>query len=396
MSPVFFFLITFAILSCAYGYVGWRLIIPSNLSPVLNYFAWGVLILMLLLPYITFILRMNKYENSFSDIISWIGYVSLGLFSLVFAFVLAKDVLFLLVIIGNNVIAFISAPVDVKSVADPSRREFLFNTINVGILAGASALTGYGIFNVLKKPKVERITIPVKNLPAELNGLTIAQFSDLHVGPTVQRSFVQEVVNMVNELNADIIVFTGDLVDGSVDALSEHVEPVTQLKCKYGKYFITGNHEYYSGVLPWVNKASELGFDVLINENRKIEINGRSVLLAGVTDYSGGQFLSFHKSDPHKAIKANGNSELKILLAHQPRSVYEASKAGFDIQLSGHTHGGQYFPYTFMAHIGQPFIKGLHKFENMWVYVNRGTGYWGPPLRIGAPSEISLIKLVTS
>lgn len=351
---------------------------------------------MLVIPYLGFILRMNRYENTFSDIISWIGYISLGLFSLVFAFVLLKDVLLLFTILVNKAIGLFSSSPKQIGVSDPARREFLFNALHIGIVAGASALTGYGIYNVMKKPKVMRVNIPIENLPDELEGITIAQFSDLHVGPTIQGSFVQSVVKQVNDLNADIVVFTGDLVDGSVDALSEHVAPVTQLKSKYGKYFITGNHEYYSGVQSWVTKASELGFDVLLNENRKIDINGKSILLAGVTDYSGGQFLKSHISDPHKAIQSTEESNLKILLAHQPRSVYEASKAGFDIQLSGHTHGGQYFPYTFMAYIGQPFIKGLNKFENMWVYVNKGTGYWGPPLRIGAPSEISLIKLVAS
>ena len=397
MPPIIFFIVVIFIMSCLYGYVGWRLITPSNFSANVNIILWVFVIALLLTLILTFILRANKFENTFSDIISWVGYIGFGLVTILFAFVFVKDIIWLTGIISHKIYLFatslLSSQESNKVVVDNSRREFLINSINVGILTASAGLTGWGIFNVMSKPKVEKITIPIQNLPDELNGLTIAQFSDLHVGATIQKSFVDTVVKQINELNADIIAFTGDLVDGSVDALRKHVESLTKLKSKYGKYFITGNHEYYSGALEWVDEANRLGFTTLINENRKIQIGKSSLMLAGVTDWSGGQFYESHKSDPIKSSQANYKPDLKVLLAHQPKSIKDASKAGFDIQLSGHTHGGQYFPYTFMVKLDQPYVKGLHKYENTWLYINKGTGYWGPPLRIGVPSEITLITI---
>jgi hypothetical protein len=231
-------------------------------------------------------------------------------------------------------------------------------------------------------------------LPEEFNGFTIVQFTDIHVGPTLKREYLQKIVEMINSLNADLIAFTGDFVDGSVSYLKKDVEPSKELRAPYGKYFVTGNHEYYSGVEDWVEEAGNLGFDVLLNEHRIIEKNGSRILLAGVTDTSGGQFLESHKTDPKAALKGAPNDIVKILLAHQPKSLYEAADAGYDLQLSGHTHGGQYIPWNYFATLGQPFSKGLNKYENTWIYVSQGTGYWGPPLRIGASSEITHIKLV--
>jgi hypothetical protein len=190
-----------------------------------------------------------------------------------------------------------------------------------------------------------------------------------------------------------MVVLTGDLVDGSVDHLEKEVQPLKQLQSRYGNYFITGNHEYYSGVFQWLTKISELGFDVLLNEHRVIDKNGAKLILGGVTDISAGQMIEEHRSDPVASIKGAPAADVKILLAHQPISVYEASKAGYQLQLSGHTHGGQYFPYSKLVGMQQPFLAGLYRYEGTWLYVNRGAGYWGPPLRIGPPAEITEIIL---
>ena len=168
---------------------------------------------------------------------------------------------------------------------------------------------------------------------------------------------------------------------------------MANLSARYGRYFITGNHEYYSGVGPWVEEAKRLGFDVLLNEHRIIRRGDGVILLAGVTDASAGGFVPAHASDPHKAIAGSPASDVRILLAHQPRSLYEAATAGYDVQISGHTHGGQFFPWNYLAAVGQPYIKGLHKHGKMWIYVSKGTGYWGPPVRLGARSEITAITL---
>jgi predicted MPP superfamily phosphohydrolase len=261
---------------------------------------------------------------------------------------------------------------------------------------GLSAIaTGYGMYEALKKPYLKKVIVPIKNLPKEFNGFTIAQFCDIHVGPTVKQKYLKTIVDEINKLNADLIAFTGDLVDGSVSYLKKDVEPCKELSAPYGKYFVTGNHEYYSGVLSWIEEVKDLGFNVLINEHKVLEKGNSRIILAGVTDTSGGQFLESHKTDPKAAIDRAPTACVKILLAHQPRSLYKAAEVGYDLQLSGHTHGGQYIPWNYFATIGQPFVKGLHKYKDTWIYVSQGTGYWGPPLRIGTRSEITFIKLIT-
>jgi predicted MPP superfamily phosphohydrolase len=194
-------------------------------------------------------------------------------------------------------------------------------------------------------------------------------------------------------LHADVLAFTGDLVDGSVPWLRDDVAPLRELSAPYGKFFITGNHEYYSGVGPWVKEASRLGFDVLLNEHRMIRRGTGTVLLGGVTDFSGGEFDRQHESSPARAFENSSDSEVKILLAHQPRTIHAAVEVGVSLQLSGHTHGGQFFPWNHLATVEQPYIVGLHRHHKSWVYVNRGTGYWGPPLRLGIPPEITRVTL---
>src|SRR6185295_11857104 len=192
----------------------------------------------------------------------------------------------------------------------------------------------------------------------------------------------------------DVVAITGDLVDGSVSELATEVAPLARLESRHGTYFVTGNHEYYSGVEPWLAELRRLGMKVLHNEHVVIVRDGATLLLGGVPDYSGGHFDSAHRSDPKAALAgAPMDAAVKILLAHQPRSAAAAEQAGFDLQLSGHTHGGQFLPWTFLVKLQQPFTAGLHRLGRLRVYVSRGTGYWGPPQRLGAPSEITEIRL---
>jgi predicted MPP superfamily phosphohydrolase len=250
------------------------------------------------------------------------------------------------------------------------------------------------MFQALKKPAVVDVEIPIENLHPDLDGLRIVQITDIHVGPTIKRGFVQEVVDTVNGLKPDIIALTGDLVDGSVRQLKHDVAPLADLKAPLGYYFITGNHEYYSGVKQWIAETARLGFTVLLNEHRLIERGEGRLLLAGVTDYSAGQFDPSQASDPVKAMAGAPECHATVLLAHQPKSIFKAAQVGYDYVISGHTHGGQYFPYHFLAALAQPYIAGLHTHDKTRIYVSRGTGYWGPPLRIGAPSEITVHRLV--
>jgi uncharacterized protein len=229
-----------------------------------------------------------------------------------------------------------------------------------------------------------------------LEGFRIVQITDIHVGPTIKAQYLRAIVDRVNALQPDVVAVTGDLVDGSVAELGEHVRPLADLRARHGVYFVTGNHEYYSGVHGWVKELQRLGLRVLHNEHVVLQHGAASLVLAGVTDYSGHHFDPDHRSDPARSLQGAPTGVPRILLAHQPRTAPAAAQAGFDLQISGHTHGGQFLPWIFFVPLQQPYIAGLHQLGRLWVYVSRGTGYWGPPKRLGAPSEISELLLAGS
>jgi len=245
-------------------------------------------------------------------------------------------------------------------------------------------------------PEVRPVEIFLSKLPKAFDGFRILQISDLHVGPMIQKDYVEKVVEISSKHTVDLIALTGDFVDGSVESLREHVAPLEKLSAPMGKYFITGNHEYYSGVTQWIDEFKKLGAKVLLNEHVILEKDGEKIVLGGVTDLRGKMFNPSHISDPVKTFNNAPSNLLKILLAHQPKSIYAASEAGTDLQLSGHTHGGQYLPFSFLIYLFQPYVEGLNLHnKKTWIYVNQGTGFWGPPNRLGRKSEISLITLRT-
>ncbi len=264
----------------------------------------------------------------------------------------------------------------------------------IGVMALTPAITLVGFFMARRVAPVVNVEVPLAGLPKELEGFTIAQISDIHVGQTIKRNFVAAIVERVNRLKADMIAITGDVVDGSVQDLAHHTEPLARLESRHGTYFVTGNHEYYSGAEAWIRELERLGARVLVNEHVVLDHDGAALTVAGVTDYSAHHYDPSHKSDPHAAAKGAPAHALKVLLAHQPRSAPSAEAAGYQLQLSGHTHGGQFWPWNFLVRLQQPFIAGLNRLGRMWVYTSRGTGYWGPPMRFGVPSEITLIRLV--
>ena len=256
-------------------------------------------------------------------------------------------------------------------------------------------VTAIGMMVARGRPRIVSVEIPVVDLPERLRGFSIAQISDVHVGATIKRPFVEQIVERVNALGADMIAVTGDLVDGSVAQLAAHTAPLANLRARHGAFFVTGNHEYYSGARAWTSELRRLGLRVLENEHVVVQHDGAALVLAGVTDFTAHHFDPAQRSDPAAAIQgAPAGAGVKILLAHQPSSAEAAARAGFDVQLSGHTHGGQFWPWNLFVGFFQPFTGGLHRLRNLWVYVSRGTGYWGPPNRFGVPSEITHIRLV--
>jgi predicted MPP superfamily phosphohydrolase len=198
----------------------------------------------------------------------------------------------------------------------------------------------------------------------------------------------------VNALDPHLVVLTGDLVDGSVGNLREHTRPLADVVARDGRFYVTGNHEYYSGPEAWVREVARLGFTPLLNEHRVVDVEGARVLVAGVTDSAAGRMVPGHRSDPDAAMRDAPAADLKLFLAHQPTSAKHAAKLGAHLHISGHTHGGQFFPWHVPVRLTTPYVAGLFRVGAMWLYVSRGTGYWGPPLRLGAPSEITLFEIV--
>lgn len=237
---------------------------------------------------------------------------------------------------------------------------------------------------------VKRVEIPLRKLPVELDGFTIAQLSDVHLGPTNGRAFMERVVSATNALSPDAIVITGDLVDAPVDQLRDEVAPLAQLSSKRGTFFITGNHEYFAGPAAWCAHLSSLGIRVLRNE--RVEL-APSLELAGTDDSDpAGAAEGFHE-DLSRALAGRDERHALVLLAHQPKSVKEARQRGVDLQLSGHTHGGQLWPLGWLQRASQPVVAGLAKFGETFLYVSRGTGHSGPPMRLATPAEITLVVL---
>jgi predicted MPP superfamily phosphohydrolase len=255
--------------------------------------------------------------------------------------------------------------------------------------------TAVGFAAARRRARIVNVDVPIPNLPEALHGFSIAQISDVHVGHSIRKEYVDAIVDAVNGLHPDLIAVTGDIVDGPVGELGSHTAPLGRLTARHGTFLVTGNHEYYAGAGPWIAEFRRLGLNVLLNEHAVLTHDGAPLVVAGVTDFSSHHFNPQQRSDPAAALAgAPSNAGARILLAHQPRSAPAAATAGYDLQLSGHTHGGQFWPWNLFVRFQQPFTAGLHKLNQLWVYVSRGTGYWGPPNRFGAPSEITRLRLV--
>ncbi|MEV5531562.1 metallophosphoesterase [Streptomyces prunicolor] len=273
--------------------------------------------------------------------------------------------------------------------AVPSRRLFVSRVVGGAAAAAAVGTVGYGTYGVLRGPSVKRITVPLAKLPRSAHGFRIAVVSDIHLGPVLGRGFAQRVVDTINSTQPDLIAVVGDLVDGSVKNLGPAAAPLAQLRARHGSFFVTGNHEYFSGAEEWLEEVRTLGIHTL--ENARTELPGFD--LAGVNDLQGeseGQGPDFGK-----ALGDRDTTRACVLLAHQPVQIHEAVKHNVDLQLSGHTHGGQLWPGNFIAAAANPTVAGLERYGDTELYVSRGAGAWGPPTRVGAPSDITVVELAS-
>lgn len=363
------------------GYVAWRLgvAIPAPFGAVV---AGALLVVALVWPFVIAATRGAPADGP----VAWlrgVAWTHFGALTVLLVLLVARDAA--LGVLG--LVARMSVPFD------PERRLAIESATAVAALVGTGAIGALGWRGANRLAPVVRVEVPITGLDARLDGFRIAQISDIHIGQPLTRDELARIVDRTNALGADLIAVTGDLVDGRVDVFASDTDPIRDLTAPHGVFFVTGNHEYYSGAKAWEREIASRGLTVLTNEHRVLNVDGAAVVVAGVTDYTAGQFVPEDASDPAKALSGAPADVLRLLLAHQPKSVIEAAKVGAHLQLSGHTHGGQYWPFTLLIDLFHPVTSGLSRFEDVWVYVSRGTGVWGPRMRVGAPNEITELVL---
>ncbi|MCB9707678.1 MAG: metallophosphoesterase [Myxococcales bacterium] len=361
-----------------------RLVRPLALpASVMRLLPWFFGIMALSIPLGPALSRL--LPRTFSAPIAWIVYGWMGLIFITCAVLLVSEIL--------RLPFSVWVEHHLADVAQPERRRFVARGIAQMMAAASVLLSGYGVWEALRKVRPKIVDIHLRKLPPALSGLSVVQLTDLHIGPLLGKHFIEQLVKSTNQLAPDIIAITGDLVDGSVSELGKSVAALGDLRARYGVYFVTGNHEYYSGATAWVQYLTSLNIRVLRNERVRIEHDDAAIEIAGIDDWSAGQFSDGHGANLPLALANRDASIPVILLAHQPRAVIEAATWHVDLQLSGHTHGGQIFPFNFLVRLQQPYVSGLHWHGPTQIYVSQGAGFWGPPMRLGHPAEITHLRL---
>ncbi len=388
LAILMFFVVLTLVVGGIHYYLWSRLVRAPELGPTWQ--RWGTvatIVLALSLPIGMWLTR--NLPKAASSAVSWVVFLWMGVSVLLFFLLLGSE------LVRGGVTAVSSL---LSGPMDPARRTFLSRGIAGVVGALGLALAGVGTQSALGAVAVEKVRVALRRLPRSLSGFKVAQVSDLHIGPTIGRAWLEQVVASVNATDPDIVVITGDLVDGSVESLKEETAPLAKLRAKHGVFFVTGNHEYFSGADEWIAELTRLGIRVLRNERVSIGEGAESFDLAGVDDWSAARQGGHHKghgADLPKALAGRDPERELVLLAHQPKQIVQAAEHGVGLQLSGHTHGGQLFPWHFFVKLDQPYLAGLasHGDGATQIYVSRGAGYWGPPMRVGAPPEISLLEL---
>ncbi len=351
-------------------FLGFRL---TGIGP----FSWVIagFPFVLILTYMLFL--REKLSKTWDRWLRTVVYFNMGFVSFIFGLMVIREILaFVLKITGR------SSTLDIQS-----------QEATLSLLAVAMLVFAYGYWNASQGPRIATVTIPIDDLTQELEGFSIAHLSDLHIGSGVDAKFVEKMIELTLSFPADVVVMTGDIADGNFYDYKNAADSFARLAEKAPVLYVTGNHEYYKDGELWIEYFRQLGLQPLLNQNVGIEFNKKTVLFAGVIDPAAQMINSSHKPNIAQSLENAPSADLKILLAHQPKIATEAAEF-FHLQLSGHTHGGQFFPWTTVIGLFQKFPKGLMKWKQMWIYVNVGTGFWGPRLRVGTRSEITLIKLI--
>ncbi|HET8724852.1 MAG TPA: metallophosphoesterase [Anaeromyxobacteraceae bacterium] len=393
LSFVIFFGVALAIVGGMHFYIWTRLVRDTAVGePWRRLLTVGLVALAVAVP-VSFV-AMRARAGALADgfvfgAMLWMGVAFLLLSSLV-----AVDLVRLAASgIGSLVDWLRHAP---EAPADPERRRLVARAVAGTAVLAAGGATAFAVSSALGDPEIHEVPVKLARLPRALSGLTIAQISDLHVGRTIGEDEVRRVVAATNRLRPDVVAITGDLVDGSVAMLERSVAPLAAIQARYGVFFVTGNHEYYSGAQAWVAHLARLGIRVLRNERVAIGDAGASIDLAGIDDWRSAGMAPGHGPDLARALAGRDPERSLVLLAHQPRGVEEGAQAGVELQVSGHTHGGQIFPFSLATALVYPYLHGLYPVRGGaggQIFVSRGTGYWGPPMRLGSPPEITRLVL---
>jgi len=381
-----FIAVALGLLGAIHYFLWARLVRDPQWPPPWNsVLAWFFVLVAVGVPAMLFLSR-GRANTVAGQIAVWSGYTWLGVMFLLFTAVVAFDVVRLLVGIARRISA--------NGVVDAERRTFIARIAATAIAAVVTGATAIAVRSARRPAEVRRVRVRLARLPSAQNGLTIVQITDLHVGPTIGRAVVEDVVARTNALTPDIVAITGDLVDGSVSALRDAVAPLANLRARHGVYFVTGNHEYFSGADAWLQELPRLGIRVLGNERVSIGDGDSSFDLAGIDDRSAHRYGGLApEAALARALEGRDSRRELVLLAHQPRSLLDAVPFGIGLQISGHTHGGQIWPFGLLVRLQQRFFPGLHRYGDAQIYVSRGTGYWGPPMRLAEPAEITHLTL---
>lgn len=388
LRMIIFGLFATSIWAAVHLYLGHRLIHQTRLNPDYRKYAWALVAAHgVLAPIASFVRRLGARDSWLNDTLTLVSYIGMGFVVTLLVYILVKD------LIHAGVLLVDRLRDHRPDQPNLDRRNLLAGSFNLAAFGLAGVSTAAGYRNAVREPELKEVEVPIEGLPQELDGYTIVQISDVHVGETIKGDFLEALVERTNALKPDLVALTGDLTEGYVKDIGDQVRCIGDLKATDGVCYVTGNHEYYWDGPGWASFVADQGVHVLLNEHRVVERGRAKLVIGGVTDYKAGRILPDHATDPFKAIEGAPEHDFSLLLAHQPTSVYDARKAGWDMQISGHTHGGQFFPWNFFVGLYHEFSAGLGRLGAMWIYVSSGVGYWGPPNRLGAPSELTVIRL---